>query len=184
MDIVGMTIHILKEFGLYKKFPQYIPKQYMWTYSYLTTPLSNLNYNIIKNNQNENIRKLMSEFLPSTISKRMLDSGNEEYEILLIRDYFNAVTGYCSSYIYYGYLGMYVLYVYMVILTITGILLANKIKSGRKKTAFYSIMVVVYSFMFFYNTLNYVGISVAFWIDFIMLFKKNRFGKVKNIKKL
>lgn len=160
----------IENIGLYKRFPKFIPKQYMWTYSYLTTPLANLNYNIKNNNVRNELSGFAGELIPETLTKRILQDKRDNIKVLLIRHYFNAVTGYCTSYITYGYFGMYLLYFWLTVLTMFSLYLVNKINSPRKKTMLYTILIVVYTFMFFYNTLNYVGISLIFWVNICSLF--------------
>lgn len=161
----------IEELGLYTTFPKFIPKQYMWTYSYLTTPLSNLNYNIKNNEVNDNPIVLLSNIIPDFITKR-LDIVNTNNEPMLIRTYFNATTGWTSIYLCSGIEGMYLIYFYLVFLTI--VILYNcqeKEKKGYKEnnTIILAILNIIVIFFFFYNTLAYVGTSLMFYICLIAL---------------
>ena len=164
----------IENLGLYKSFPKIIPKQFMWTYSYLTTPLSNLNYNINNNNVKINLQNYLSEFFPDFLSKRLF-KNTEITEIMLIRTYFNATTGWSSIYVNAGFIGMYIVFIYIMFLFTYGLYKSSKKKGiETDKTIFYAIMNIVMIFMFFYNTLSYVGISLMFYISlFSIIFKKN-----------
>lgn len=172
--------HYIQNLGLYTSYPKYLPKQFMWTYSYLTSPLANLNYNVINTTPNYNINSIISATLPSTISKRLFNVHNAN--ILLIRDYFNANTGWCNIYAAGGINAMYFLYFYMVALTLISLKMFNYKKNKKNKVLFSAILCIVYIFMFFYNTLAYVGISLLFWISFFSLVPKLYVGNKKEIK--
>lgn len=161
----------IEELGLYTKFPKFIPKQYMWAYSYLTTPLSNLNYNVNNNEVNNNGIVLVSNIIPDFITKR-LNITRTNNETILIRTYFNATTGWTSIYLCSGIEGMYLIYFYIVSLTI--VILYNcqeKDKKGHKEnnTIILIILNILVIFFFFYNTLTYVGTSLMFYISLIAL---------------
>lgn len=161
----------IERLGLYTNFPSFIPKQYMWTYSYLTTPLANLNYNITKQEPDYDKKGLLYEFFPSAISKRVFPEVKED-NFILIKTYFNAVTGWCNVYLHYGYIGMYLLFFFMVALTLIGIYFLSFPKNQKKRTMFSVVLCVIYVFMFFYNTLNFVGLSLLFWLSFLPLFPR------------
>ena len=172
----------IERLGMYTNFPKFIPKQFMWTYSYLTTPLANLNYNVELNNNMNRFDGAVSELLPFAISKRIFDNKLFEKEPKILRTYFNAVTGWCNMYMYYGIIGMYMLFAYMILLTVDMLMLRKRnVEVNKNKRNYTSaILCVVYVFMFFYNTLSYVGIALAFWMCFASLLFTNR----KNTKKL
>lgn len=161
----------IEKLGLYTKFPKIIPKQYMWTYSYLTTPLANLNYNINYNKINSNIFNLLNYIIPDFLSKR-LNIVNTNKETILIKTYFNATTGWTGVYLSYGIEGMYIIYFFMIFLIM--VVLYNCQQKAKKglfdnNTVILAIQCVIVIFMFFYNTLSYVGTSLMYYIALIYL---------------
>jgi len=103
-----------------------IPKEFFWGYIYISSPLANLQ-NIINQRPNieldtNNIEMLViTEYLPDTISKRILeymniDSG--ELEPPLITHAFNVSTFYAGSANILGLFGMILIYLYYIILSI------------------------------------------------------------------
>ena len=69
---------------------------------------------------------------------------------------------------------MYGMFIYMIVLFTYGLYKSTKKKGlEAEKTVFYAILNVVIIFMFFYNTLNYVGISLMFYISLFSILFKN-----------
>ena len=167
----------IEKIGLYTKFPRILPKQYMWSYSYLTSPLANLNHNIINNYyvKKNTYKGIVIESLPSTITKRVFSNEVMYNNPILLREYFNAVTGWCNVYLYCGYFGMYILYCIFIILTLIVLRLLESKKDENLRIITLSTLCIVYSFMFFYNTLTYVGIAFLFWICVINLLPKIKY---------
>ena len=77
----------IENLGLYHSWNDNIPKQYMWSYSYLTSPLANLNFNIVNENVSFEFINLFYEIIPVSISKRLPYYGQGNY-CILIRPYF------------------------------------------------------------------------------------------------
>ncbi|MBR3177514.1 hypothetical protein IKF27_01755 [Candidatus Saccharibacteria bacterium] len=158
----------IERLGRYKSFPDFIPKQFMWTYSYLTTPLANLNDNVIRGNKKQDVGVLIGALLPNTVAKMVFDDNGDTGIYLDSRyRYFNAVTGWCKVFVGFGYLGMYILAMAMFLFGIYGVKTKSKDVTG--KIVYIAIMGVVFCFMFFYDTLNYVAISLPMWASLIVL---------------
>lgn len=171
----------IEEIGLYDNYPKYLPKEYMWAYSYITSPLANLNYNIKMHESNMNIIATIGELLPETISKRLTNKSSTK--TLLIKSYFNVSTGWASVYNNGAYIGMIILFMYLCILGIIGIKMKIKGNSNVKFIIFCSFMTTVYTFMFFDNMISYVGTSIPFWISFISIIvgrKKIKYKLINN----
>lgn len=166
----------IERLGRYKSFPDFIPKQFMWTYSYLTTPLANLNNNVARDDGEKDFNVLIGELLPNAVSKRA-SYDSVSVDMYLERSYFNAVTGWCKMFIGAGYFGMYVLAMVMFLLGIYGVKTKSKDIEGRM--IYIAIMGVVFCFMFFYNTLNYVAISLPMWVSFCVLYFSKQIEIIK-----
>lgn len=167
----------IERIGLYNKFPKFLPKQFMWTYSYLTSPLANLNDNV-KNNKNIdfNLKKIFSELINRTIAKRIfpdLQYGEEAVlKVGIRREYFNAVTGYFLMYTYGGMFGMIVQYFVLVTVSYIQILMLNNKKNSGKENGTYIILLLANTLMFFYNSLNTTTISWWLIVNFVALCNK------------
>ena len=166
----------IERIGLYEEFPSFIPKQFMWAYSYLTTPLANLNNSVKKGNSGTNVSGVISELIPRTISKRLFP--NLKYgidavmEVGIEKEYFNAVTGYFIMYSYGGFLGMFLQFCVLLLVTYVQIKLARlEVNKGRENTT-YIILILSNVLMFFYNSLNTTMVSWWLIINFFVLLKR------------
>lgn len=166
----------IEKLGMYKTYPSIIPKQYMWTYSYLTTPLANLNYNVLNNQINYDTLGFVKNIMPNFLSKR-LNINNNANETLLIRTYFNATTGWTAIYLNSGIEGMYIMYFIITFIIIFVLYNCQQKKNNQKyenNTIILAILCVIVIFMFFYNTLSYVGTSLMFYIALISLIAQKK----------
>lgn len=154
-------------------YPSFIPKQYMWSYSYITSPLANLNNYIISNSHNFDFKNYIFSVLPDFLTKRVLNRtttlSRELYS--LSAEYFNASTGYIEAYYYGGIAGMYFYYFLLV-------LYAEIICRLLKKSDYQVLAIVIFDlllgFTFFNNTLTLSALSIQPIIILIYgLLKKN-----------
>lgn len=171
----------IETIGLYTKYPKFLPKQFMWPYSYFTTPLANLNYNVKKADVSIKPIAIVGEMVPKTISKR-LTAMSDSTSCQLIKSYFNVSTGYCSFYVNGSFVGLIILFGFMILLGLLGTKMSNIEKLKSDYIIFCSMMCIVYLFMFFDNMFSYVGVSIPFWISFVVLLLKAK--KIKKAEKL
>ncbi len=161
----------IEALGLYYAWPSKIPKQYMWSYSYITSPLANLNYNIKNNNNSFNIINTIYEIIPVSISKR-LPFYKDKHDCILIKPYFNVSTGYCNSYTNGGYIGMIFIWSFIMILSIFTTKYANDCNKKQKYMLFIALLDSCIAFMFFTNTFSYGGTAPALWFSTFMLISR------------
>lgn len=96
-----------------REYPQFLPSGFLWVYLYITSPISNINYNI-ETFRNFDFRPdvAFSNILPSIIkSKIAIDSPNNDFQ--LVNEVLNVSTfhfNYLMSFGYYGALLFYLLY--------------------------------------------------------------------------
>lgn len=166
----------IQSLGLYYNWPSSLPKQYMWSYSYITSPLANFNYNV-SNGKREISPSYIYNFLPTSISKRM-PGYNDKKECILIRSYFNVSTGFCGAYSNGGFIGLIIFWIVIMFFPLLLFRGNNHIKMND-----YIICLTLYcgcvSFMFFSNMFTYGGTAPSLWFSiFIFLNKiKFRFGR-------
>ena len=180
---VGLSFNdnsYIERIGLYnQKYPKFLPKQLMWSYSYLTSPLANLNYNykIYHDNHNFNIRGVLNELMNRSFSKRIFPELNhnmkeEDFGFELEHSYFNAATGYCFMYIYGGIVGMYLQFFTLMTISYLQISLIKKDRNKGKGNGTYIILLIINTLMFFYNTLNTTTMSWWIIVNFFALMPK------------
>ena len=95
----------IREAGRFDAYPSWLTEHFMWGYTYITSCLGNLAYNIQMGNVSHSISELLFSFLPESISSGRL--AEPVYEVL----HLNACTGFISSACAYGVLGMYLFYI-------------------------------------------------------------------------
>ena len=161
----------IEQIGRYNNWPKIVPKQYMWSYSYITSPLANLNYNIINNNYQNNIEGFIYQLIPDSITKRI---GNPDKikECSLITQVFTTSTGYCRPYSNLGFIGIILFWIVTMLFPI----FVFKYRLNKDKQESYIIFISLYctciSFLFFTNMFSYGGTSPALWLSFILLINK------------
>lgn len=108
---------ILELGGATNKFrDSYIPNELFWPYLYMTSPLSNVQYNIetkeVNFNENDLLSFFVNDCLPQTISKRLeMPYKNGK----LINDSLNVGSVYMRPYVNLGWIGMILIYIFMFI---------------------------------------------------------------------
>lgn len=87
------------------KWPTWLPKQYFWFYTYMASPLANLNNNVQMVPSSGSIIYLLAQFFPSSITGRM---GYVESTAFLFQPSLNVSTAYVQPYLGMGMGGIYV----------------------------------------------------------------------------
>lgn len=162
----------IEEIGEYKDWPSFVPGQYMWAYSYITTSLANLAYFMqLGVAENHTLKGVLLELVPDTVSKRFAieEEASDTNNRYLIKATFTTSTGFYGSYLNGGYIGMYVIFAYMMGLGIIGVVLSDKLKNKSVFVIFASILSVTYIFMLFDNMFAYVGFGIPVLIAFAMM---------------
>lgn len=137
-----------------------IPKEYMWSYIYISSPLANLQNNI-NNNPAINFRVkdfVIMELLPDFISKRIAPIVSaERSEPENISAYFIVSTIFCYSFNFMGWPGIYLMFLIIISLIACYLLLL------RKNNPYYvtgiSILMTFMVFNTFDNMIYFSGIS-------------------------
>lgn len=148
-------------------YPKWLPKQFMWPYIYITSPLSNLNYNATFYKLDVNLTHLFWSFIPDFISKRLLVL---EAPLLKV-PYFNVTSAFGEIYVRGGIIGMII---YWFVLLFFQWFVAMCLHSDNEcKALTLGIMSGIVAFTFFTNTIAYSAISfVAIYPIVLFIFKK------------
>ena len=152
-----------------KNWPSFIPKEYIWAYAYITSPLANLNYNIMINNTEMSFPGFIDQIVSKSISKRLIDE-DKIVKSILIDPHFTVSTGYIGSYNNMGIPGMVV---YWIIIFIFPILLYKYIKKKEYVNEYYYCYLLMYCicivFNFFDNMFSFGGTTPCLYMSFILL---------------
>ena len=95
------------------QYPKYLPNEFFWSYIYLVSPLVNLNYNIKMNEPTNNLHKTTMEFVPEFIRNKLIKEKTDK--IMLPVSSLTASTSYVKVYINSGYSGMYIMFLFQII---------------------------------------------------------------------
>lgn len=103
----------IEAIGNYTIWPPLIPKQFMWTYTYVTTPLANLNLSL---NSSSGIKSTLDLFL-SMLPENLIKSNMSSFVISrdFIATYLNASTGFSLPVEIAGQVGLYYYFLFQVI---------------------------------------------------------------------
>jgi hypothetical protein len=140
-----------------------VPKEFIWSYLYISSPLANLQYNIDKQNTREpsgqnTLEFINNEFVFDFISKRINALlGIERVSCLKFVDSMTVASVYTNSFIYMGWLGMIIMAVYALSFPVFYLSLL------RKKNVFYvtatSILGSLFLYLIFDNMFTFTGLS-------------------------
>ena len=138
-----------------------IPKEFLWSYMYVTSPLANLQYNIDSNPAlNTNIKSfLFCELLPDFISKRVSPIvRTERLEKVGVANFLTVGTVFSRSYSALGWVGIFLIFFVIMAFTFVYIIFLNK------KNKFYVTGIALINtfilFNFFTNMIYYSGMSL------------------------
>ena len=164
----------IRKLGMYYDWPFFIPEQYMWSYSYITSPLANLNYNVANEKNIIDYSKYLFVFFPESISKR-LPGYDTRSQCKLIRSYFNVSTGYCNSYSNGGLFGVIIFWLIIMFFPLFFLQYNSVVYKSNNYMIWLSIHGSCIAFMFFNNMFAYGGTSPALWMATFLLINKIRF---------
>ena len=159
-----------------------IPKEFMWTYVYVASPIATVQHNI---NSNTSVEIDLASFfcyelLPDFISKRLGDFFSiKKVEPELIVNWSNVGSIYSKVYCSLGWLGMFIIFLVLMIIISLYLLILNE------SSAFYVTGVAILNtfviFNFFDNMIAFSGISLQLFFPLIATFfgKKNHHCPIK-----
>lgn len=142
----------IQRMGRYVRYPAGLPKQYMWAYSYLTSPLANLNNNVAFARP-DLPRYLASAFVPDFLSKRLFPAlVTNRGDYYLTAPYFNASTGYIAALYNGGIPGLYGMFLFQLAFFAFVERLARRARREAYTVSAWSALALMGVLFFFYNT--------------------------------
>ena len=152
----------------------FIPKEFFWVYTYVTTPLANLQHNMNEHLESGNKEKdkffdfFKITFLPETFSKRMNPTPINNYQV---RQELTVGTAYYEMYPRYGWIGMWI---YLVVISLIPFIYLKLLKMFAEEYINIGIALLstMYALFFFTNFLSYTGLVFQLLFPFILSFEK------------
>ena len=163
------------------KYPKFLPLEYFWGYTYLVTPLANLNYNIMNVEKQYNIESYAAELVPEFISRRI---SLKRAKIELPVSSLNASTGYARAYRTCGYLGIYLMFIIQIVLCI--VIAYYTYRNNRKyfvvvcNILIYFLLLATFDNSFVYTTTAFLLIYAIICSLGIKIERKQ--GKIRVVK--
>lgn len=157
----------------------WIPPEFFWSYTYMISPLGNVQNNINQTKEidyslNSLSEMVLFDFMPVIISKRVAPMIEiEEKHPELVVPNLNVSTVYKNSYNYLGWFGISLMFLFSIFFVIVTIGLAN-FKSPLYITLLTSVNVIVIMNLF-NNMFIYMGLAP---ISFVLLVLSRRYKKL------
>ena len=162
----------IRAVGFYNNsYPPFLSEQYMWTYTYLTSPLANLNLNILLDITDPNLFNYLTSFFPETIAKRLSSAAEIDSSLRLWYDPLNACTGLVNPFHYGGTIGLYLSYVIENSIFLI-FCFFKKNDSGRTLVACASCVLTIANF--FFNPFLFTGLAFLLLLTAIVPSSKFR----------
>lgn len=141
------------------KWPSWLPLQFSWAYTYIVSPLANLNYNLIRGNNTHSVGMLVASIIPDAFVKRLLPNFQlSESSVYLITPVLNACTGFIESVAAYGRFGLWFFYISFTIIMLIVVYFRCNINQNCAPV-YLSLLCMMTVFLFFYNTLRTAATS-------------------------
>lgn len=155
-----------------------IPKEFFWSYLYISSPLANLQYNLnyfqLKNINVFDLPILIIDtFVPDFMSKRVNEFiGRSAVNPVLITPELTVTTIYTKSFIHFSWIGMCLMALF--ILVFPKIYLSLILKESPFYITGIALLNTMYFFMIFDNMFTFSGIFLPLLFPLILRSYKNR----------
>lgn len=164
----------MMHYGLFEEsWPAFLPKQFSWAYSYVTSPLACTNYNVSLGIYSFDLVNYLYSFLPASIARRL--PFYMPADIALQVSYFTASTIWSTYYYYAGPSGMFIGLVIQLLMLRMG---RWVVRNTAVETLATVLMCVMVAFTFFTNSFansltSYAVIACIGYAAYEKLFSKN-----------
>lgn len=142
------------------KIPSLLPKQFLWTYVYLISPLGNLNNLVVNYVPTYEIGGVLYSLIPDIIGRLFFpDAGN--VTLPLVIQNLTVLSGFGPMYYFGGFLGLITEFAYMVL--VDCYLIRVSLYKSDYVYPVCSLTCTVTAFLFFDNFLNYSVVMFSFF---------------------
>ncbi len=161
-----------------------VPKEFFWTYIYVTSPLANLQHNIDTHSGHEvtwqSIAGMVNnEILMDFISKRINQiTGSTRKSERTIPGPFNVSTAYSRAFSYCGWIGMIIMG--LVILLTPWIYMKLLPAHSLFFSTGFAILCTMFLFLAYDNTIRFTGLSFQLVYPVLLDYACKRSARVKN----
>jgi hypothetical protein len=160
-----------------------IPKEFFWSYIYISSPLANLQANILHNHVppvtfSRVLVYINNEYLFESISKRVNSvAGIEREKEITIKNPFNVSTIYSRSYSYIGWAGMIAMALFVLVLP----LVYYKVLPANNPYALtgFAILCTVYLFLVYDNTIRLMALGFQLVYPLVFPFADKVFKRIE-----
>ncbi|MFD1484443.1 hypothetical protein ACFQ5J_04250 [Lacticaseibacillus baoqingensis] len=153
-----------------------IPKPYYWTYLYATSPLANLQNQILVLQGNQSaltdsvvvsrpVDFIFRCFIPDVFSKKLL--GIRLFPVIQVSPVLTASSGFFMPYMFYGFGGMMLYLIYLLLLPLWYMVLVKRTSPARMGLA-NALLVVLFLLSPFDNMLAFSGVSLLLPIPILL----------------
>ncbi len=150
----------------------WIPKEFFWAYIYLSSPVANLQQNINTFqvptfSLSRMVQYVNNEMLFDFISKRVnrIFGVERERENTIPERPFNVSTVYSRSFSYLGWIGMYMMCAFVLILPL---IYLKILPINRYYLTGIALINTMYLFLFFDNTIRFTGLGFQLVYPFVL----------------
>ena len=160
-------------FGKFNEnFPTWIPEQFAWAYLYVVGSLGTLNYNINSHTANQDIFLFIKSIIPDFIERRLWGDIDQESADLIWKG-FTTTTGYFDSYTYGGMIGIYVMFLFLILFSFI-VVFSSRVKE-KYRVVTIANMSVIMALYFFTNAIHTSAISFSIFFPILFSFISFKF---------
>lgn len=163
-----------------ENYPKVLPDAFKWTYSYITSPLNNLNYNYIYNLDKINLLDYCSVYIPDFLGKRIIRDYSFSKNVNLVVPYFTVSTGYAGACVSGGIAGMFIMYIVQFVILYFVDKTVYRYANFLYIPTLVMINLIVF-FFFFENTIAHSGFILPLLYPllsaFFLKYKRNIFAR-------
>jgi oligosaccharide repeat unit polymerase len=162
-----------------------IPKEFFWSYIYISSPVANLQVNIdtypVKPITLKRVLEYINnEWLFESLSKRINRLfGVEREKENTIKEPFNVSTVYCRSYSYLGWEGIIAIGLFVLVIPVV---YRKLMVNNPYQLISLAILCTTYLFMTYDNTIRFMGLGFQLVYPLIFPFVEHKLSKIKFLR--
>ena len=140
-----------------------IPKKFMWSYMYASSPVANLQLNVNSASELQLDKFVLSSIIPDFISKRLTD---KKVEIKKVANWLIVGTVYSRSFVSMGWIGMWITFFLMCLSIFTYLIFLRR--RNKYYVSGYTVLLIIVVYSIFANMWVFSGLSLQLVYPFIL----------------